>query len=160
MSLTPKENSLSLSKFESMLKTNSVYFFDSIEFEEIIHYYIDSGKTSLAKKAVVAEKIASLLLVSLPFTFILVKLPAVSLILLLAGLTIMCLPILLHIFTLPVEFDASFNRALPILSEGNYIPDSAMPIARKILSAAALTYVSASLASLLNFYRWLAILRR
>ena len=52
MSLTPKENSLSLSKFESMLKTNSVYFFDSIEFEEIIHYYIDSGKTSLAKKAI------------------------------------------------------------------------------------------------------------
>jgi Zn-dependent membrane protease YugP len=124
------------------------------------HYSPLLLRTSLAKKAVVAEKIASLLLVSLPFTFILVKLPAVSLILLLAGLTIMCLPILLHIFTLPVEFDASFNRALPILSEGNYIPDSAMPIARKILSAAALTYVSASLASLLNFYRWLAILRR
>lgn len=117
-------------------------------------------RTALVKKAVIAEKIASLILVSLPFTLILVKLPAVSLILLLAGLTIMCLPILLHIFTLPVEFDASFNRALPILSEGNYIPDSAMPIARKILSAAALTYVSASLASLLNFYRWLAILRR
>lgn len=52
MSLTPKENNLPLSKFESMLKTNSVYFFDSIEFEEIIHYYIDSGKNSLAKKAI------------------------------------------------------------------------------------------------------------
>ena len=52
MSLTPKENNLSLSKFESMLKTNSVYFFDSLEFEEIIHYYIDSGKITLAKKAV------------------------------------------------------------------------------------------------------------
>ena len=52
MSLTPKENNLPLSKFESMLKTNSIYFFDSIEFEEIIHYYIDSGKTSLAKKAI------------------------------------------------------------------------------------------------------------
>lgn len=52
MPLTPEENNLSLSKFESMLKTNSVYFFDSIEFEEIIHYYIDSGKNSLAKKAI------------------------------------------------------------------------------------------------------------
>ncbi len=52
MSLTPKENNLPLSKFESMLKTNSVYFFDSIEFEEIIHYYIDTGKVSLAKKAI------------------------------------------------------------------------------------------------------------
>ncbi len=53
MSLTPKENNLPLTKFESMLKTNSVYFFDSIEFEEIIHFYIDSGKISLAKKAIV-----------------------------------------------------------------------------------------------------------
>ncbi len=52
MSLTPKENNLPLSKFESMLKTNSVFFFDSVEFEEIIHYYIDTGKNSLAKKAI------------------------------------------------------------------------------------------------------------
>ncbi len=117
-------------------------------------------RTQLAKKAAVAEKIASFILVSLPFTLILVKVPAVTFIMLLAGLTIMCLPILLHLFTLPVEFDASFNRALPILNEGNYVPDSAMPIARTILAAAALTYVSASLASLLNFYRWWAILRR
>jgi len=52
MSLTPKENNIPLSKFESMLKTNSVYFFDSIEFEEIIQYYLDFGKNSLAKKAI------------------------------------------------------------------------------------------------------------
>lgn len=44
-------NELPLSKFELMLKTNSVYFFDSNEFEEIILYYIDCGKLSLAKKA-------------------------------------------------------------------------------------------------------------
>jgi len=117
-------------------------------------------RTTLATKAAIAEKIASFILISLPFTMMLVKVPAISIIMMIAGLTIMCLPIILHIFTLPVEFDASFNRALPILSEGNYIPDSAMPIARKILTAAALTYVAASLASLLNFYRWWAILRR
>jgi tetratricopeptide (TPR) repeat protein len=35
-----------------MLKTNNVYFFDSVEFEEIIHHYLDNGKHSLAKKAV------------------------------------------------------------------------------------------------------------
>ncbi len=52
MSLTPKEENLPLSKFESMLKTNSVYFFDSIEFEEIIHYYLEMGKNALAKKAI------------------------------------------------------------------------------------------------------------
>ena len=43
---------MSLVKFESMLKTNSVYFFDLTEFEEIIIHYIDIGKHSLAKKAV------------------------------------------------------------------------------------------------------------
>ena len=44
-------NNLPLSKFELMLKTNSVYFFDANEFEEIILFYLDSGKFSLAKKA-------------------------------------------------------------------------------------------------------------
>lgn len=43
---------MSLSKFESMLKTNNVYFFDLVEFEEIILHYLDVGKHSLAKKAV------------------------------------------------------------------------------------------------------------
>ena len=43
---------MSLSKFESMLKTNSIYFFDLVEFEEIIVHYLDTGKHSLAKKAV------------------------------------------------------------------------------------------------------------
>ncbi len=44
-------NNLPLSKFELMLKTNSVYFFDANEFEEIILFYVDNGKFSLAKKA-------------------------------------------------------------------------------------------------------------
>jgi len=43
---------LSLSKFESMLKTNNVLFFDSNEFENIIHYYLENGKIALAKKAI------------------------------------------------------------------------------------------------------------
>ncbi|WP_396152868.1 tetratricopeptide repeat protein [Flavobacterium sp.] len=42
---------VSLSRFESMLKTNKVFFFDSEEFEEIILHYLDMGKASLAKKA-------------------------------------------------------------------------------------------------------------
>ena len=43
---------MSLLKFESMLKTNNVYFFDLVEFEEIIIHYLDAGKHALAKKAV------------------------------------------------------------------------------------------------------------
>ena len=52
MQSSPNEhNNFSLSRFESMLKTNSVLFFDSNEFEEIIHYYLENGKIALAKKA-------------------------------------------------------------------------------------------------------------
>ena len=42
----------SISKFESMLKTNSFLFFDSNEYEEIIVYYIEIGNIFLAKKAI------------------------------------------------------------------------------------------------------------
>ncbi len=47
-----ENDNLSLKRFEKMLKTDSVYFFDSAEFERIIHYYIDNGKNNLAKKAI------------------------------------------------------------------------------------------------------------
>ena len=47
-----EENNFSLTRFESMLKTNDVLFFDSEEFENIIHFYLENGKIALAKKAV------------------------------------------------------------------------------------------------------------
>ena len=53
MEFSPDENiNLPLAKFESMLKTNHVLFFDSEEFENIIHHYLNQGKTALAKKAI------------------------------------------------------------------------------------------------------------
>tara|TARA_B100002051_G_scaffold55038_1_gene50623 strand:- start:761 stop:1819 length:1059 start_codon:yes stop_codon:yes gene_type:complete len=41
----------SISKFEKMVKENKVLFFDSLEFENIISYYLDSGKLAYAKRA-------------------------------------------------------------------------------------------------------------
>ncbi|NDK17838.1 MAG: tetratricopeptide repeat protein, partial [Zetaproteobacteria bacterium] len=41
-----------ITKFESMLKTNSVFFFDLEAFEVITHHYMDIGKISLAKNAI------------------------------------------------------------------------------------------------------------
>lgn len=53
MELRPNDNNnLSLTRFESMLKTNHVLFFDSEEFENIIHHYLNQGKIALAKKAI------------------------------------------------------------------------------------------------------------
>jgi len=47
-----EEDNFSLTRFESMLKTNDVLFFDSEEFENIINHYLENGKIALAKKAV------------------------------------------------------------------------------------------------------------
>ncbi|MEA1785099.1 hypothetical protein U1E44_03265 [Arenibacter sp. GZD96] len=53
MALDPNENPTPpIVKFESMLKTNDVYFFDAEDFEDIIHYYLNNGKIALAKKAI------------------------------------------------------------------------------------------------------------
>lgn len=47
-----EDDRLALRKFESMLKSNKVYFFDSEEFEEIVYFYMDTGKMKLAEKAI------------------------------------------------------------------------------------------------------------
>jgi tetratricopeptide (TPR) repeat protein len=46
------DDGLSINKFESMLKTNEVSFFDSDEFEQIIEHYLEAGKMAMARKAI------------------------------------------------------------------------------------------------------------
>ena len=55
--------------------------------------------------------------------------------------------------TLPVEFDAS-KRALACLKKGNYVTESELNGARKVLNAAAMTYVAAFVTSLLTLLYW------
>ena len=90
----------------------------------------------------------------------LTRAPATGLLVLLAGVLTMGIATLVHLVTLPVEWDASFRRALPVLEQGGYVSAADMEGARRILTAAAFTYVAASLASLLSLWRWLAFLRR
>ncbi|MGY8815623.1 MAG: zinc metallopeptidase [Gammaproteobacteria bacterium] len=106
------------------------------------------------------EKAASIILFAFPVIVLVTHLPAAGMMLLVLGLGLLLVPVGFHLITLPVELDASFQRALPILINGNYVPNSAIPIINRVLFAAALTYVSASLASILNFYRWVNILKR
>ena len=67
--------------------------------------------------------------------------------------------VVVHITTLPVEFDASFGKALPVLVRGRYLGAGDLPAARSVLQAAAFTYVAAALATLLDIARWFRILR-
>jgi Zn-dependent membrane protease YugP len=78
----------------------------------------------------------------------------------LAGLGTLGAGIVVHALTLPTEFDASFGRALPLIRQHDILKRDDMPRARKLLTAAALTYVSSALQSLLNIARWWRILRR
>jgi Zn-dependent membrane protease YugP len=66
---------------------------------------------------------------------------------------------LAHLVTLPVEWDASFARAMPMLEHTGVIHPKDTQAARRILTAAALTNVSASLATALKIGRWLRLLR-
>ena len=106
------------------------------------------------------EKIGAGLLVISPFMGLLTRVPALGLLTIVAGMLTLGTSAIVHFVTLPTEFDASFNRALPMLDEYKILKSSDRPHARRLLTAAALTYVSASLMSLLNIARWIAILRR
>lgn len=108
----------------------------------------------------IIQQIGGWLLVLLPILAIISRNPILGLLTVLAGIAVMGISVIVHLVTLPVELDASFNKALPILFEGNYIEEKDRPAARRILKAAALTYVAASLASLLNFWRWFSLFRR
>lgn len=65
-----------------------------------------------------------------------------------------------YLIVLPEEWDASFNKALPILVEGEYLQEDQIRSARQVLKAAALTYFAGALASVVNIGRWLMVLRR
>ena len=67
--------------------------------------------------------------------------------------------VIVHMVTLPVEFDASFGRAMPILDRGGYLQSADIPAAKRILTACAFTYVSAALVGMLNLFRFVRFLR-
>lgn len=116
-------------------------------------------RTRLAGASIIAQRVGSFLLFAAPLSVLVTKLPAAALLNLTGAFLIMGFAVVVHLLTLPVEIDASFNKALPLLATGYLLPRQ-MPAARSILRAAAWTYVAASLATLLNFWRWLAVLRR
>ena len=77
----------------------------------------------------------------------------------LIGVMTMLVSVLMYVAILPEEWDASFNKALPILLQGEYINDRQVKAVRQVLKACALTYVAAALADILRLWRWVAILR-
>jgi hypothetical protein len=66
---------------------------------------------------------------------------------------------LFHVVTLPVEFNAS-SRAIRVMQDGQLVYDEDIRSTKKVLNAAALTYVAAMLSALLTTLRLIAIRNR
>jgi len=106
------------------------------------------------------QRIGAGVLMASPFIGMLLRVPSLGILMFIGGLLTLGTATLVHLVTLPTEVDASFGRALPMLEEGEVLIESDYPHARRILRAAAFTYVAGSLMSLLNIARWWAIFRR
>ena len=68
------------------------------------------------------------------------------------GIIFFSLAVLFQLVTLPVEFNAS-NRALHILGTTNMLQDDELKYTRRVLRAAALTYVASAAAAILQLLR-------
>jgi hypothetical protein len=113
----------------------------------------------LAPGVVWFERLAQVVLFSIPLLGALARSPALIGLQIAVVIALMASRLLIHLVTLPVELDASFRRALPILEAGRFVPQADLPAARTVLKAAALTYVSAALLSLVDITRLLRVLR-
>jgi Zn-dependent membrane protease YugP len=116
-------------------------------------------RQSMAPSIIWVERIAQMVFFTIPLLGAVARSPAliaaqIALVVMLLGSRLV-----MHVVTLPVEVDASFRRALPILQAGGYLPDSDIPAARSVLRAAALTYVAAALVSLIDVTRLIRVLR-
>ena len=123
----------------------------------------DKRLATRTKMIPIVNKVARLsaIIISLsPVIGIITRHPMPFSLLLLLGLSGFIARMLIHAVTLPIEFDASFSKALPLLREGKYISQSNEKAVSQILKAASLTYVSAALADILNLGRWIVILSR
>lgn len=139
----------------------------TIAAHEVGHAMQDAGaypplkwRTKLVKWVGPIEKTGAALMMATPLIIGVTRLPFAGLLMLLGGFLTLGSAVAVHALTLPTEFDASFGRAMPMLEEQGILYEKDEGRARKLLKAAAMTYVSASLMSLLNIARWWAILRR
>jgi Zn-dependent membrane protease YugP len=105
------------------------------------------------------ERLGAGILMASPFIGVVTRAPSLGIVMFVGGMLTLGTATLVHLVTLPTEVDASFRRALPMLEAEGILIDGDSPHASRILKAAALTYVAASLMSLLNVARWWAILR-
>ncbi len=110
--------------------------------------------------SVMLGKMGTWMLLAMPIVSIITRSPSVMVLFIAVSLMLQLAGAMMYLIVLPEEWDASFNKALPILIEGDYLPEDKIPAARQVLRAAALTYFAGALANVANIGRWLISLRR
>lgn len=161
---SPKEKMIRLSPDNFHGRSISAVAIAAHEVGHAIQYQRQESIVQLREKltpvVMITEKLAMGLVAISPLLIIIFKIPQLGLFAILASLITLALSVLFQFIILPMEWDASFNKALPILRQGGYLTEQELPAARKILRAAAMTYVAATLSSILNVWRWLLFIRR
>lgn len=110
-------------------------------------------------KAVLINKIGIGIVMLMPVVGLITRVPHAAIITVAAGVLAMLVSALMYLIVLPEEWDASFNKALPILIEGKYINKNQEKAVNRVLKAAALTYFAGALANIVSLWRWLVLLR-
>jgi len=114
---------------------------------------------ALAPRIIWIERTAQIVFFSIPLLGVLARSPALIAVQIVLIVALMGARLAMHLVTLPIELDASFKRALPILEAGKFVPEQDRPAARRVLTAAAYTYVAAALLTLVDVTRFIRILR-
>ena len=119
-----------------------------------------AARTKLIPIVTILGQLSVGVLTVVPIIGLLTRHPAPTLLIALIGLSGLLFRMLLHLVTLPTEWDASFGKALPLLKQGGYISSAQERVVRRVLGAAALTYLAAALADAFNLFRWASLLIR
>ncbi len=113
----------------------------------------------LVKFASVTDRFAGVFFIASPILGGLARTPVAFFGLIGLGIALLAVRVIVDLVTLPVETDASFKKALPILESGGYLDPADMPAVKSVLRAAAFTYLAGALISLVNLARWIRLLR-
>ena len=107
-------------------------------------------RQSIAKRAQLLNGIGQAFLWSAPLLMIVGKSRAAMILNVIGFGATAVMSFGMQAITLPVEFDASFKRALPLLERGRFIHSHDMRPARQLLRAAAFTYVAGLLRTIVT----------
>lgn len=148
----PRDNSISLS--ENVYNSTSIAAVGVAAHEagHAVQYAENYGPVRLRTAIIPATRIGS----SLSFILLLVGLVLYNQSLFFIGIVLFSFTTLFQLVTLPVEFNAS-ARAIATIDGAGLLDEDELPGAKKVLRAAALTYVAALLMSLLQLLRFVLI---